>query len=106
MLTVKFRSKLWLYPGPGGWPARPQSGWHFITLPVTHAKTIKSLLLGTRRAWGSLPVKATIGKSSWKTSVFPDKKSNSYVLPVKADVRKKENLEDGDTISVTLQVSV
>jgi hypothetical protein len=96
MLKMKIRSKLWLYPGPGG--------WHFITLPTQQAKEIKSSLRGMRRGWGSLPVKATIGKTTWKTSIFPDRKSSSYVLPIKADVRKKERIDEGDTVSLTLDV--
>jgi hypothetical protein len=98
MLTLKFRSKLWRYAGPGS--------WHFITLPVKHAATIKALLRSPRRGWGSLSVTATIGSSSWKTSIFPEKKSKSYLLPVKADVRKKESIEDGDTVAVTLEVAM
>jgi hypothetical protein len=98
MLTLKFRSKLWLYSAPGG--------WHFITLPLKHAAAIKALLRGPRRGWGSLPVTATIGNSSWKTSIFPERKSKSYLLPVKADVRKKESIGVGDTVAVTLEVAM
>ena len=98
MLTLRVRSKLWLYPGPGG--------WHFITLPSKHAREIKTSLRGMRRGWGSLPVKATIGKTSWKTSIFPERKSASYVLPVKADVRKRENIEAGDTVVLALEVTI
>ncbi len=98
MFTLKVRSKLWLYPGPGG--------WHFITLPSKHAREIKMSLRGMRHGWGSVPVKATIGKTAWKTSLFPERDSASYVLPVKADVRKREKIEEGDTIVLTLEVMV
>lgn len=96
MLTVKFRSALWLYAGPGG--------WHFITLPPKHVAGIKASLKGMRRGWGSIPVQATIGDTTWKTSIFPDRKSNSYLLPVKAAVRNKEGIEDGDKVSVSLDL--
>jgi hypothetical protein len=98
MLTLKFRSKLRLYPGPGG--------WHFITLPAKHAKLIKASLHSPRRGWGSVRVNAAIGKTSWKTSIFPDRKSDSYLLPVKADVRMNENLGDGDTAVITLDIMI
>ena len=97
MLTLKARSRVWLYPGRGG--------WHFITLPKKHARMIKASH-GIRRGWGSLPVKVTIGKTTWKTSIFPEHMSSSYVLPVKADVRKKENIEAGDSVLLTLEVMV
>ncbi|MGH2567933.1 MAG: DUF1905 domain-containing protein [Bacteroidota bacterium] len=98
MLTLKCRSRLWLYPGPGG--------WHFITLPTKLARLIKISQHGVRRGWGSLRVKATIGRTTWKTSIFPDRKSNSYILPVKADVRKKESIEEGDPVLLILEVMV
>lgn len=94
--TLKFRSKLWLYSGPGG--------WHFITLPVKHAKIVKALHHGARRGWGSVRVAATIGKTTWRTSIFPEKKSGSYVLPVKAEVRRAENIEEGNTVAVILNL--
>ena len=47
---------------------------------------------------------ATIGKTSWKTSVFPDSKSGSYVLAVKAEVRKAEKIKVGDAVPVTIVV--
>ncbi len=98
MLTLKFRSRLWLYPGPGG--------WHFITLPTRGVGRIRSLAKTGRPGWGAVPVNATIGKSAWKTSIFPDRKSNSYLLPVKAEVRKREGIGDGDMISLTIEVLV
>jgi hypothetical protein len=54
-------------------PNAGPGGWHFITLPVKHAATIKALLRSPRPGWGSLSVTATIGSSSWKTSIFPEK---------------------------------
>ncbi len=53
---------------------------------------------------GSLPVIATIGKTIWKTSIFPDKKICSYLLPLKAEVRKKELLREGDKIKLSLEI--
>jgi hypothetical protein len=47
---------------------------------------------------------ATIGKTQWKTSLFPDSKSGAYLLPVKSDVRKKENVTAENKVSVTLEI--
>lgn len=55
---------------------------------------------------GSLPVIATIGSTSWKTSIFPDKKSSGYLLPVKAEVRKKEGIAADDKITLLLEIRV
>lgn len=52
-----------------------------------------------------MPVRPTIGTSTWETSVFPDTKRGSYVLPVKGDVRRKEGVEEGDVVTLRLDVT-
>lgn len=47
---------------------------------------------------------ATIGKTQWKTSIFPDKRSRTYLLPLKAEVRKKERIFSEDTVSLTIEL--
>jgi hypothetical protein len=58
----------------------------------------------TGRGWGSVPVVATIGGTTWKTSIFPDKKAGSFVLPLKAEVRKAEGIEEGQAVELRLDV--
>ena len=58
-----------------------------------------------RRGWGSIRVTTTIGHTIWKTSIFPDSKAGAYLLPVKADVRKKEKIKDGDAVTVKLKIT-
>lgn len=94
--TFTISAKVWLYPG--------MAGWHFITLPKKTAEEINFYFAHVKRGWGSLPVLATIGKTTWKTSIFPDKKIGSYLLPLKAEVRKKESLHDGDTTTLSLEI--
>ena len=89
------RSKVWSYAGPGG--------GHFVTLPASRAQQVKGMLANKRTAWGSVPVRATIGNTSWRTSVFPDRKSKSYVLPIKANVRREEGIVEGDRVRVDLE---
>lgn len=78
---------LWIYDGP--------SAWHFFTLPKKESAEIKKNFQDFKRGWGSLPVKVAIGESIWKTSIFPDTKREGYLLPVKGQVRKAENLQAG-----------
>ena len=56
------------------------------------------------RPFGSLPVRAAIGRTSWSTSLFADTRTASYLLPVKADVRRREGIGDGDAVTVELVV--
>lgn len=96
--VYKMRAVVWLYPG--------KAGWHFFTLPVKEAKKIKHLFGGMAGGFGSLPVQVTIGRTTWKTSIFPDSKSGSYVLPLKAEARMKENIKAGDTINFKIEIRV
>jgi Domain of unknown function (DUF1905) len=81
-----------------------QSAWHFVSVPEDLSAEIKSLFGDLKRSWGSLPVVARIGETSWKTSIFPDNKTGTYLLPLKAEVRKKERISAGDTVTVTLEI--
>ncbi|MCH7492984.1 DUF1905 domain-containing protein [Patescibacteria group bacterium] len=94
----KFRSKVWLYPG--------MVGWHFVSLPQKQSQGLMRLFDGLTRGFGSLPVNVKIGKTNWKTSIFPDKKAGIYLLPLKKEVREKENFKYGDTITYYLRVLV
>lgn len=91
----EFSSRLWLYPGEGA--------WYFLTLPNDVADEIDDLV-GERAGFGSIPVEVTVGASTWKTSLFPDKKSASFVLPVKKAIRVKEGIEVDKTVRVHLRV--
>lgn len=95
--TFKFKSEIWLYPGDAG-------NWHFVSIPKKESETIKKNFDARTRGWGSLRVGATIGKTAWETSIFPDKKSGTYLLPVKAAIRKKEGLFAGDMIALKLEI--
>ena len=89
-------AKVWLYKGP--------ASWHFVTLPKKQADILKKRYGLLARGWGSLPVTVTIGKTTWKTSIFPDTKSNSYLLPIKKEARVAEKINVDDNVKFTIQV--
>jgi hypothetical protein len=92
--THTLSSKVIVYPG--------MSGWRFLLLPIQQGQEIKGKYAAKAKGWGSLPVTVTIGKTKWETSIFPDKTSGSYVLPLKAKVRKAEEISDDDVVTFTL----
>ncbi len=59
---------------------------------------------GRKRGWGSMKVRATVGDTSWETSIFPAKEMGGWLLPVKAAVRKAEGLVAGDMVRVVVAV--
>jgi hypothetical protein len=93
MIMVK--GKVWKYPGFGG--------WHFITIGKVVSGRIKKLIIKPPDGFGSIHVKAIIGATEWKTSIFPTKEK-TFLLPVKANVRKAEGVEEGDTVVINLTV--
>jgi Domain of unknown function (DUF1905) len=90
-----FTAPLWLYAGKGA--------WHFVTLPKCAADEIK-FFNSSAKGFMPIAVTAQINDTVWKTSIFPDSKSGSYLLAVKAAVRKTENLKAGDDVMLTLSV--
>jgi Domain of unknown function (DUF1905) len=98
--TVDFTTLCWLYSGKGA--------WYFVTLPAESAAEItylsKALNGGKRTGWGSVKVTAQVGKTVWQTSLFPDSKNKSYVLPIKAAVRKVENIVEGKSVKVRVSM--
>lgn len=89
MATIVLRGKLFKWVGP--------SAWYFLSSTRAQAEEIKKHQKSTR-GWRSVPVSVTIGGSTLQTSLFPTKEG-PYLLPVKARVRKKEGLEDGDAVT-------
>ncbi len=89
--------KMWLYPGEMG-------NWHFLTLPKKYGEEIKEKFGKNRRGFGSIRVEVTIGDTIWDTSIFPDKRIGSYVLPIKAMVRKREDIEAGEKVKFTIKI--
>jgi len=89
-----FTADLWRYAG--------EAAWYFVTLPHDVADDIDEITADTRRGFGSVRVEVTVGATTWSTSIFPDSKSESFVLPVKKAVRMAEGLDEGSPVAVRL----
>jgi hypothetical protein len=94
MITVT--TPLWLWSGG-------QGSWHFVTVPEEHSGELRAETLSRRRGFGSVRVEASINGVGWSTSVFPQK-SGGYLLPVKADVRRRAGIAAGEEVTVNLVV--
>ncbi|MFC7496578.1 MULTISPECIES: DUF1905 domain-containing protein [unclassified Nocardioides] len=95
--SCEFDADLWV------WESSPDgSAWVFVTVPEDETEEIR-LRSGPPRGFGSVRVEVTVGASSWRTSVFPDK-TRGFVLPVKKAVRRAESLDVGDSARVRLSL--
>lgn len=95
-----FDAELWL------WDARQSDSWTFVNLPQDASAEIREIAGAVPRGFGSVRVTATIGATTWKTSIFPDAKAGVYVLPLKKAVRKAEKIEAGDTATVKVELGI
>lgn len=91
--------EVWLYPSE-------HAAWHFLSIDKVISKKLREENKHLSRGFGSLPVTVTIGGTTWDTSLFFDSKSERYILPLKASVRKKENIRAGDKITVSCVMRV
>ncbi|GAB3274949.1 DUF1905 domain-containing protein [Microbacterium lacusdiani] len=85
------------------WQARDDSPWYFTAVPPELSEDIREIPR-PRRGFGSVRVRVRVGETEWATSIFPDSKSGSYVLPLKKAVREAEGLHDGGSVTVRLHV--
>lgn len=87
---MKFSAKIWKYDGA--------AAWFFVSTSKKEGEEVRMHQKSTR-GWRSVPVEVTLGSSAWKTSFFPVK-DGSYLLPIKASVRKKEGILEGDMLTL------
>ena len=95
MITVT--TPLWLWTGG-------QGSWHFLTIPEEDATELRAEAFAVARGFGSVKIEATVNGVTWRTSVFPQK-SGGYILPVKADVRRRAGIAAGDEVTVSLEIA-
>ena len=104
--ALQFDATLWVWAG--------KAAWYFVTVPPAESAQFKeidcialqSLSGKLRRGWGSIPAQVSVGGSNWATSIFPDKATGCYFLPIKASVRKAEALVPEQTLQLTVSVAL
>src|SRR5688572_31240471 len=95
--SYEISEKVWLYPG--------KAGWHFVTIKKEDAEEIKKDYVWPVKGFRSIRVEVVIGKTRWKTSIFPDREGG-YLLPIKKVVRVKEGIKEGDRVTILIGVLV
>lgn len=95
-IKYEFSARSWQYTSP--------NSWCFVSLPIEIAKEIRENLKWQEEGWGRLRVTAEIGNSQWETAIWYDTKHNTYLLPLKAYIRRKENIEINKDINVIVWI--
>ena len=94
-MNIEFTGKIWFWKGP--------APFYFVTVPPEQSHQLHFISGSVTYGWGMIPVTAQIGPTTWQTSLFP--KDGGYIVPIKASVRKARKLEEGDSITLRLEVN-
>lgn len=93
-MNIEFTNPILYWRGP--------APFYFVAVPEAQSLDLKAISRMVTYGWGVIPVDVRIGETEWKTSLFP--KDDHYLVPIKASVRKAENLDVGDEVTIRLQV--
>jgi hypothetical protein len=93
-MQIEFRGPIWFWRGP--------APWYFVTVPAQQSHELKAISGSVTYGWGMIPVRARIGKTEWKTSLWP--KDGAYIVPINTAVRKAERLDQGDDVTIRLDI--
>jgi len=83
---------------------RGPSPFHFVPVPDDASEIIKDVASVVSYGWGVIPVRSRIGGTEYSTSLFP--RDGGYMVPVKDAVRRGEQLEIGDAVTVRLTIDM
>ena len=93
-MSIEFTAKIIFWRGP--------SPFYFVPIPAEESAAIKDISTMVTYGWGVIPVQVRIGKTTFKTSLFP--KDDLYLVPLKAAVRKAEDIDEDGEVTVQLDI--
>ena len=96
MTTWEFAGEVWEWRGP--------APYHFVSVPEELCDDVRDAADVVSYGWGMVPVTLRIGATTWTTSLWP--KDGGYVVPLKDRVRRAEEIELGDVVSMVLHVDL
>ena len=93
-MAIKFEGEIFYWRGP--------APFVFVAVPEEPSRDLKAISAMVTYGWGVIPVHVRIGKTEWKTSLFP--KGGRYLVPIRMSVQRSENLKVGDSVVIHLEV--
>jgi len=86
------------------WRYESTGSWYFVNLPEIISKEIRDNLKWQEEGWGRMKATAEYENLRWETAIWFDTKMNTYALPIKAEIRKKLNLQINTNIEMTIWI--
>ena len=81
---------------------RGPAPFFYAPLPDGAAEQIRNAARLVSYGWGVIPVEATIGGTTFTTSLFP--REGRYLLPIKVAVQRAEGVGVGDAMTVRMRL--
>lgn len=94
-MEFRFEAEIIYWRGP--------SPFFYAPLPPAEAERVRGVARAVTYGWGVIPVEATIAGAIFATSLFP--KDGTYLLPIKAAVRKAAQVTAGDVVPVEMRIA-
>lgn len=95
-MILEFDGVVWEWRGP--------APYHFVTVPEDECVELAEAAALVSYGWGMIPVSVAVGGTELTTSLWP--KDGGYVVPLKDQLRRAEEIELGDVVTVRLTVDV
>ncbi|MGN6302908.1 MAG: DUF1905 domain-containing protein [Angustibacter sp.] len=95
-MQLRFSGEVWHWRGP--------APYHFVSVPDAESDQLGAVAPLVSYGWGMVPVAVRLGRTRWTTALWP--KDGGYVVPLKDAVRRAEQVEVGDVVTVDLTVDV
>ena len=94
-MILTFSADVFYWRGP--------SPFHFVAVPPDECVELHAISSLVTYGWGMIPVNVTVGETEFYTALFP--KDGGYFVPLKAAIRKAEQIDVGDIVTLTLEVA-
>jgi hypothetical protein len=94
-VTVELTGRVFFWKGP--------APFYFVATPADQTRQIAEVARHVSYGWGCIPCNVTVGGTTTYTALIP--KDGSYLVPLKALLRRAEGIEEGDEVALTIELS-
>ena len=82
---------------------RGPAPYYFVRVPPETAEELADVAAEVTYGWGMVPVEVMVGGYTWETSLWP--KEGGYLVPIRAQVRSRVELEVDQLVAVRLTIA-
>lgn len=94
------------FDGVVSWPSSATviGEWYFVAVPKHIAHPIREVYKDRKYKWVEIPIQVQIAFVKWETRMFWLKQLQSYIIPLKKDIREKLSIDVNDKVFVEYDI--